>query len=110
MDRIYDFIRNEKISTKYICLANDEDIIISSYFENSIRFLEKNDDYSGYYGSVLTLLKPLFFIPRLNLYKSSPPNNIKIDSEKNVERLITYLTLNSNIALLLIISLTKSPF
>ena len=96
-ERIKKFIKEDGIETKYLCLANDEDIIISNYLEESLKFLEKNEDYSGYYGSVVTFLKPFLNIPRVCFYKSGPPKPININSENYLERLITYISLNINI-------------
>ena len=95
-ERIYKFIQETKIDTNYICIGNDEDIITSKYLYNSVNFLNKNPEYAGYYGSVLTFLRPFFIFPRLSLHKSSPPSEIYIDSENKIERIITYLTLNLN--------------
>lgn len=96
-DRVHKFIKTNGIKTKYVCIANDEDIILSKYIQNSIKFLEKNQDYSGYFGSILTFLKPLLKIPRVSLHKSGTQEDLDINSNNNIERLITYLTLNINI-------------
>lgn len=95
--RIFDFISNYEIDTKYVCIGNDEDVLFSSYLKNSINFLEKNKDFSGYYGSVITFLKPLLFIPRVSFQKSTPQVDLFIDSDNSVERIMSYLTLNSNV-------------
>ena len=68
--RIFDFISSYEIDTEYVCLGNDEDVLFSSYLQNSINFLEKNKDFSGYYGSVITFLKPFFYLSQEFLFKS----------------------------------------
>ena len=95
--RIFDFISSYEIDTEYVCLGNDEDVLFSSYLQNSINFLEKNKDFSGYYGSVITFLKPFLFIPRVSFQKSTPQEDLFIDSDNSVERIMSYLTLNSNV-------------
>lgn len=95
--RIFDFISNYEIDTKYVCLGTDEDVLISSYLQKSINFLEKNKDFSGYYGSVITFLKPFLLIPRVSFHKSTPQLDLFIDSDNSVERIMSYIALNSNV-------------
>ena len=81
----YDTIK--KINTKYLSILTDDDFLFPNFLNNAIKFLEKNNDYSGVNGvSAVMYFDKSYEIKKINnLYW---PDNDEVDP---IDRLMKYL-------------------